>query len=334
MSKTSTNTAFTPPTPQQVTAHLTRCAPRVSRMWVTQLPLLLLIAAAVMTLFAQDAVTALLPWIILIGVVSFAMIRVRHVRGIQDRVQKISDWTQLGQHERATRAIWKALPLVQMMPELHGRLVALMAHNLDKLTAWPAAEVAYDYLISRMPSDHPGSIQLQLQRTILQLFNDELTTADTNLRKLRSMAIELKNTPMSATYYYAALLQHVRTFHLTEAIEENRDNLVEHLRPLGVDAGHGYALLAWCYHQMALRQADNLQANDECMTEARAWWRKATLLLSTQKLFARHADLKQIAAHLAYTSKMDEVEKTAENSEETDELMLEIDTEQVEEDNA
>ena len=271
-------------------------------MWITQLPLILLIFAAGMTLFAQDAMTAMLPWVILVGVVSYAMIRVKHVRSIQNRVQKIGEWTQLGQHERATRAIWKALPLVQMMPELHGRLVALMAHNLDRLTAWPAAEVAYDYLIQRMPSDHPGSIQLQLQRTILQLFHDELTSADTNLRKLRPMAMELKNTPMAATYHYAALLQHVRTYHYTEAVEENHTDLVARLRPLGVDAGHGYALLAWCYHQLSLRQADNLRANDQLMEDARTWWRKATLLLSTQKLIARHDDLKNLAAQLAYKS--------------------------------
>ncbi|HAI10936.1 MAG TPA: hypothetical protein DCM28_04485 [Phycisphaerales bacterium] len=279
-------------------------------MWVTQLPLILLIAAAVMTLFAQDVFTALLPWLILVGVVIFAMVRVRNIRGIQTRVQKIGEWTQLGQHDRATRAIWKTLPVVQMMPELHGRLVALMAHNLDRLAAWPAAEVAYDYLIQRMPTDHPSSIQLQLQRTILQLFNDELASADTNLRKLRPMAMELKNSPMAATYHYAALLQHVSTYHFTEAIEENRDDLVENLRPLGVEAGHGYALLAWSCYQLSLRQADSLQFNDELMEQTRHWWHKATLLLSTQKLLKRQPQLKALAAHLTYKPQQEQTQQT------------------------
>jgi phage terminase small subunit len=287
---------FKPPSPQQVTDHLQRCAPRVSRSWVTQLPLMLLLTAALMTLFAQNAMTAVLPWMILIGVVTYAMIRVRHVRNIQNRVMRISEWTQLEQHERATRAIWKILPIVQMMPELHGRLVALMAHNLDRLTAWPAAEVAYDYLIQRMPADHPGSIQLQLQRTVLQLFNDELSSADSNLRKLRPMAMELGVSPISATYHYAALLQQVRTYHFADAVAENKDALVEQLRPLGVDAGYGYALLAWCCYQLSLRNPDDPQ----WLEQARDWWHRATLLLPTQKLFARQDELKTLAANLAY----------------------------------
>lgn len=298
---------FIPPSPKQVTAHLHRCAPRVSRLWVTQLPLFLLIFAAVLTLFAQDLLTATMPWMILVGVVAYAMVRVRQVRSIQDRVMKVSEWTQIGQHERATRAIWKLLPVVQMMPELHGRLVALMAHNLDRLTAWPAAEIAYDYLITRMPSDHPGSVQLQLQRTVLQLFNDELTTADNNIRKLRPLAIELKNSPVSATFYYAALLQHVRTLHFSEAVEENRDTLVERLRPLGVEAGHGYALLAWSFFQLANRRPDEPQR----MQQALDWWHKATLLMPTAKLLARQEDLKSLAAYAAYGSDQPSQEQLA-----------------------
>ncbi|MFG0247715.1 MAG: hypothetical protein ACF8OB_02420 [Phycisphaeraceae bacterium JB051] len=289
---------FKPPSPEQVTDHLRRCAPRVSRVWVTQLPLILLLVAVGMTLFAQNALTAILPWLILIGVVAYAMIRVRHVRTIQSRVMRISEWTQLEQHERATRAIWKMLPVVQMMPELHGRLVALMAHNLDCLTAWPAAEVAYDYLIQRMPADHPGSVQLQLQRTVLQLFNDELTSADTNLRKLRPMALEMGVSPISATYHYAALLQQVSTFHYADAVAENKDELVDRLRPLGVEAGHGYALMAWSCYQLSLRESDSAA----WMDQARDWWHKATLLLSTQKLLARQDELKALAAQIAYTA--------------------------------
>ncbi|MAX27656.1 MAG: hypothetical protein CMJ19_24435 [Phycisphaeraceae bacterium] len=287
---------FKPPSPEQVTDHLRRCAPRVSRAWVTQLPLILLLVAAGMTLFAQNALTAILPWLILIGVVAYAVIRVRHVRTIQSRVMRISEWTQLEQHERATRAIWKMLPVVQMMPELHGRLVALMAHNLDRLTAWPAAEVAYDYLIQRMPADHPGSIQLQLQRTVLQLFNDELTSADTNLRKLRPLAMEMSASPISATYHYAALLQQVSTFHYADAVAENKDELVDRLRPLGVEAGHGYALMAWSCYQLSLREPESTT----WMQQARDWWHKATLLLSTQKLLARQDELKALAAQIAY----------------------------------
>lgn len=313
---TSKQQSFTPPSPKQVTEHLVRCAPRVSRMWVTQLPLFLLIFAAGLTLFANDVLTAIIPWLILIGVVIFSAFRVKRIRNIQQRVERVGEWTQLGQHQRAVRAIWKLLMITQMMPELHGRLVALMAHNLDRLSSWPAAEVAYDYLITRMPADHPGSVQLQLQRTILQLFNDELTTADNNIRKLRPLATEISDSPIAATYHYAVLLQHIRTYHFAEAVAENREHLVERLRPLGIEAGHGYALLAWSYFQLAQRQPDD----ENLMQQAMAWWHKATLLVASDQLLQRQADLKPLAAHAAYQSGV-QVDEPFERPDENEQVM-------------
>jgi len=265
-------------------------------MWAAQTPLLLLIFAAVLTLFAKDAITAIIPWMILLGVISYASFRVRRTRALQGRVQRVSEWTQLGQHSRAARAIWPLLLETQMMPEVHGKLVAMLAHNLDKLCAWDSAEVAYDYLIDRMPTDHLGSVQLQLQRTVLQLFNDELSTADQNLRKLRPQAITLSNTPICALFTYASLLQQVQTYHFADAVAENKSNLVQQLRILGIDAGHGYALLAWSYFQLAQRKKDD----SSLMDQALAWWRKANLLLSSSKLLARQPELKSLAAHAAY----------------------------------
>lgn len=290
------NKPFTPPSVEQISKHLQRYAPRISRMWINQLPLILLILAAVLTLFAGNALTAILPWMLLIGVLIYTRLRVVRTRNIQQNVQQVHDWTQLGEHVQATRAIWKLLMTTQLMPEVHGRLVALMALNLDKLTAYNAAEATYDYLIQRMPTDHLGSVQLQLQRTILQLFNDELSTADTNLRKLRPIAMEHPNTPISAMFIYASLLQQIQTYHYADAVDENKDQLVKQLRPLGIEAGHGYGLMAWSYYQLSLRTPDDLSL----IEQSKNWWRKANLLLSSKILIQRQPDLKQLAAKFTY----------------------------------
>ena len=310
------NKPFSPPTVDQINKHLARYAPRISRMWINQLPLILLILAAVLTLIAGNVLTAILPWMLLIGVLIYTRLRVVRTRNIQRDVQQVHDWTQLGEHVQATRAIWRLLMITQLMPEVHGRLVALMALNLDKLTAYASAEVTYDYLIQRMPTDHPGSVQLQLQRTILQLFNDELSTADTNLRKLRPIAMEHPDTPICAMYAYGSLLQQIQTFHYADAVAENKDKLVAQLRPLGIEAGHGYGLMAWSYYQLSLRSPDDLSL----MEQAKNWWRKANLLLSSKVLIQRQPDLKQLVANLAYTPETPQAAPEAPNPQEAQQV--------------
>ncbi len=125
---------------------------------------------------------------------------------------------------------------------------------------------------------------MAIHRAIAKLLCDHLTDADDALRKKRGAAEQYPDTPIAAAYRYAALVQQVQTNHFADAVAAS-DDLVVQLRPLGVEAGYGYALMALSHHMTG---ADG----------AAAWWSRATTLLPPATLTERFSQLRAIE-HLA-----------------------------------
>ncbi len=125
-----------------------------------------------------------------------------------------------------------------------------------------------------------------MQRAIASLFTHQLSDADDALRRLRGPVEALAQTPIDASYRFALLFQSVQTAHYAEAIDES-DGLLEALRPMGVEAGYGHALLAWCF-------AQRNDADRDDASHARSWWQRATTLMPASALYARFPEIKGV----------------------------------------
>lgn len=268
--------------------------------WV---PLAVLAGVMVVALSSSDPLMQLLPWVVLTGMLLFMSARVRRMRSLERQTHRVQELAMLRHQREALDAGWALLPQLTGSLDLYARTTALLAHLLDQLKAYDSAIVGYDFLIERLPQEHPASVQLRVQKTIVQLESDHLADADDGLRKLRALQQHPSVTPVQAAYHYALLLQSVRTHHYDDAIAM-AGGLLDNLRPLGVDAGYGHALLAWSFaahaERLRLREAESPQTNagagaqethSELMQSATTWWSSATLLLPVADLARRHVHL-------------------------------------------
>jgi len=276
--------AFSPPTADQVQSWIQRHPPRARSAWAFRGPLIAIVVLVAMSFAMQSAVIGVLPWLGFVALLIYMGWLARHNRELEMKVSYLQELSAVRQHAPAIRGAWRLLPQVIRMHELHGRVLAIMAYNLDQVRAYDAAILTYDYLVDKLPTGHPGSIQLRLQRSVAQLANHQLVDADDNLRRLRGSVEEIGDVVLSGAYRMAVLLQAVRTNHFQEAVDE-ADDLTEALRPLGIDAGYGHALLALSCWRLCE------QGQEDVRSRAEASWRRATLLLSPERLAWRFVEL-------------------------------------------
>jgi hypothetical protein len=293
--------SFTPPTADQVRAHLARYPSRGSSRTAALIPTLALAAIIFLALGAQNAVMFLLPWLLLGALLVFMALRVRRARELDAAVARAQEWTMWRRREDALRQAWRLLPRLATNPELHGRAVAAIAHNLDALGAHEAAIVAYDQLIDHLPEGHPISVQLRVQRTMAELGADRLTDADASLRRLRGAVEPFRKTPIGASYRLASLIQQSRTHHDADAVAESGE-LLDELRPLGVEAGFGHALMALAF----VRLGEGEAAPPDWRDQASLWWSRATLLVAVDRLVERFGEARLAAERLGGAAASDQ----------------------------
>lgn len=285
---------FVLPTPERLSEHLEKNPPREIGSMRGRLPLLIIGVLAASLLLANYPVLALLPWV---GLLVFMVVmagRVQRNRLLHARVTRAWELALLREYREALRRAWTLLPLVSDQPELHGRCVAVIAHALDELSAYESATVAFDYLLERLPAEHPLAVRVRLQYAAAQVAQGYLADADDALRKLRPVAEERPNSQISASYALARLIQDVKTGHFSEAVE-HAGQTAEQLRPLGVEAGYGHGLLAYCCDQIASHLQDPEDAERHRDAAAR-WWRSATLLIPPAALAYRFHELADLSA--------------------------------------
>lgn len=271
------------PTAEQMQSHLAAHPPRRPSR---QTGLVLLLAMAAMFLLvvsARHALMLLLPWLLLLGISAWVFWRVRRLRRLEQRVNQVQERTMLRWFEPALREAWDLLSATAAVPSLHGRVMATLAHCLEQLGAYDAAIVVYNRLIDESGEAPPPT--LRLRRVFAQLQADHLADADDALRHLRGPARTWAGTAAGAAFRLVWLLQLVRTNHFTEAAEGEQD-LLDALRPLGVEAAYGHALMALACHYLSGQAA---------AARARLWWSRATLLMPASVLIARFAELRPLA---------------------------------------
>lgn len=281
---------FNLPTARQVRSHITHYPARGPSKLVAWAPIIALAAALAITLTLQGDAAVLLSWLIIVGVLAALATRASRVKRLDQRVAHLRELAMLRHWAATVRLAWKLLPSLTTLPALHGRTLVLIAHGLDQLKAYDAAIAAYDHLIDHAPPKEPPAVQLRISRATSQLAIDQLTDADDALRKLRAQAEVLAQPVIGAAYHLAGLIQQARTGHWAEAVEQNANGLIDRLRPLGVEAGYGYALLALSYHQL-----DHTEPS--ASGHAARWWSRATLLLPVAALVDRFSELSAMNAY-------------------------------------
>lgn len=275
---------FTPPTAEQLSEHLDRHPPRAPTPWAVWGPMVVVVVVALFGLALGGPFAFALPWLAVMGLLVFLAVRVRTGRELEAQASETQELAMLRQFPAALRRAWRLLPRLDTNPLLHARIVALMAHCLDQVKQFDAAIVGYDYLLDNLPGDNPGAAQLRVQRAIAALLSDRLSDADDSLRRLRGGIDRYSGTAVSAGYRLAQLVQQVRTNHFADAVAESGD-VLEALRPLGVEAGYGHALVALSYQHAP---GEDPRAAHRASQQ---WWQRATLLLPEETLVDRFPEL-------------------------------------------
>lgn len=261
---------------------------------------LVLLALAVFLVRTEGAL--FLIWAVMGGLFIFMVVRARRARALEGKVTRAGELAMLRHDRAALRMSWRLLPELTGVPPLHQRCVAIVGHCLDQIGAYESSLVVYDYLLEVMTGSPAGAVQLRIQRAIVALACDHLADADDALRSLRGQVGESHTpAPVRAAYRLATLVQDVRTAHFADAIE-GCGGLIDELRPLGVEAGFGHALMAFCYHRMGQQQgheqAQTPKAPTDYLQAAARWWTRATLLVPAKALVHRFPELGKMSEAL------------------------------------
>ena len=239
--------SFRPPTAEQMEEHLDAHPPRPPSRWKRLLPLApmgfglgayLVSPSGLTALLLLGGVTAGLAW-------SAMQARASHRR--QTRLQQMHEKATLRRPAEALRIGWDLLPEVTESPLMYGSLLTTFARCFNELRLDEAAMVCYDRLLASAPADHPATRHFSCLRGLAALFEDRLAEADDSLRRVR-VEDEPADSPLRPTLAIARLLQQARTYRVDDIID-SRGDAIDHMRPLGVEAGYAYALIAWAHEQ-------------------------------------------------------------------------------------
>jgi len=292
---------FAIPSADAVRDHLARHARQAPSPWFARLPLLALVVIGGLVLLGGGWASLGLAFVIVIGLFAVMSGRARYLHRLDAEVNEAQAWAMRRYYEPALARCWSLLPRLTRQPIMRHRTVAVMGHCLDDLAQYEAALEVYDHLLDEVEQSHPGAAQLHVHRAIAALGCDRLADADDALRAFHQHIDPDDGSAMSAAYHLARLLQEVRTHHYGEATRRG-EGLVARLRPLGVEAGFGHALMAWCHRQAPRyeQEPDDRDAGASSPVDhaswMRWWWRRATLLLSPAAIAYRFPELAPLAA--------------------------------------
>jgi hypothetical protein len=279
-------TQFAPPTPEQFHDLLRDHPANPPTKWQVRAPLLIAVALIIVSFAMADPLSALLPWVALAWLFGHSSIRTRRALTLEYNVRRTQEIAMLRRYPEALRRGWRTLPQTVPAPMLHGQTVAMISHCLDTMGCYDAAIVGYDFLLNNLSPGQPITVHIAVSRAAAVLGAERLSDGDDSIRRLRGPVEPFDNTPIGAAYRLARLTQQVRTHHFADGVDES-EGLIEALRPLGVEAGYGHALMALCHYHCT--DADSESAGTH--QDARTWWEQATLLLPAGSLLHRFPEL-------------------------------------------
>ncbi len=254
--------------------------------------------------FTQNFLVMVLPWLAVGGLVGFMMLRVKQQKVLEARANRLQELLLMREHKQVLREVWLLIPELSQQPSLHVRMVNALAHALIELKCYEAGVAAMGYLIEVVPNGHPHAVQIKINRAIAWLMMDHLSDADDALRGMRGLEDEQKQNTIAASYGFASLLQAVKTFHWEDGVEAGptgqSQQWIDRLRPLGIEAGYGYGLIAFCHLKYGERmvQQDATGGAEGARLHGVAadrWWARATCLLRPDYLLHKFPELTEVA---------------------------------------
>lgn len=293
MASSNNPNLFDPPTADRLAKHLQQHPAISASAWQQRVPMLMMVAVAGLALLMMGQPGfALLPLMGLLGLMAYLSGQARTVAELQSRANRAWELAMIRRYREALGQAWELLPKCRTKPELHGRAVSVMAHVLGELGKDEAAEVAHNYLLDRLPPNHPLALRLRLQQAMMALNSGRLTDGDDILRKLRSQVETSGDETLTAAFRLGRLVQDVQTGHYPDAIKD-ADATAEAIIPLSIEAGYGYALLALCFMQRGKHDPSLDDAQRTAYAkEVKRYWEQATLLIPPAALVYRYRELK------------------------------------------
>lgn len=268
------------PTPQQVAEHLSATRPEAKpnrTLW-------LLIGATGLMVLALTAgpspISILLPWVLLMALAGYVLYQRSAAGAAQRAVRRVGELTMLRHHDAGLRDAWKSLGELRKHPGLYVQAALLLSANLMATRRHEAALAAQDQLLETVPPDHPVARVVAMQRVMSLLHEERLADADAALRRSDPGNTAPLGRAMSA---FARLYQSMRTNQFDQIVE-SPERLPQQLRPLGLDAGYGYGMVAAAMHAHGRHD------------EAARWWKLATLLLPASTIMNAIEETRPLAA--------------------------------------
>lgn len=306
---------YRPPSSEQVDRYLAEHPPSAPSAVALHGPMVALVGLVVLGLLILQTGTGpiglLLPWALAGGVMLAVRQRVRRTREVVERLARVQDLALRRSDRQALATLWELIPALTKLGPMYGRSITLMALCLTRVGAHDAAIAALDRLLDRLPKAMSVRAPLLLQRTLAAVHADRITDASETLRQLRGHTDQhAAPSTLQAMHRLAQLMLDARTGHALEALEDE-STLRDTLRPLGTDAGFGYATAAHCHWQRvefhaqtvldAAQPTDALspgQAQPYHRSQAQQWWSDATMLIPAEALVRRLPELRDMASSL------------------------------------
>ena len=282
------------------------------------LPLAAIGLALAFALFGPPLLGTLAPWVALGGVGVAAVRKARQAKRLAAAMQAAEESFRLRRPTEAYLRADRLLPELVHEPGPSAQCVHLMARSLQALGRPDGCLAATAVLLDRLPPNHPARVPVLLHKAVAEFESDRLADGDATLGKLRS-SLDLRAAPeepaeapeeeaqegpdrrvgrplpapdptpldqAAAAFRLARLVQSAMTYHAADAVAdaEAAGGPVACFRPLGIDAGFAYGLLAWCH--LKLHDA-------EAAAEA---WARATVLVPAHALVHRFPRLADVDA--------------------------------------
>ena len=280
---------FKAPTVEQVRDLIKRNGPRVVSVWVARLPMIVMIALVGVILVTDNEVAVMLPWLAFMGIMVWTILNVKRAKKAEARTNQLSELAMQRRYVQAIREAWVFLSerSVRGNPVLYIRVLSVIGHCLHEVGSYEAGTEVYNYMIEHVPSGNAQAMQMKAYRAIAWLMDDQLADADDAIRGLRHVREDYKNTVLSASVFFAELLQCVKTNSFEEGIGMAEKGL-EELRPMGIEAGYGHGLIALCYVKHGEFGGE---WKDEHENGVKLWWERAKCLIEEKYLLRKLPEL-------------------------------------------
>ncbi len=231
--------------------------------------------------FAQSTLASIIvPWALVIGLISWRWILVRRQRETIRQITQASEAAEMNEWSRVGEIVRALLTRGVGSEGVRAQAMLLLAGSTERAKQYDVSELLFETILRERRADALQLHQATIGLAAVKLRSEQLTDAVQILDRLRK--VELPGT-LRAGVELVRLFQEVLMGHYDVAVStvETRKPLFR--RHLSTRAGYGYALYAAATHALGR------------VEEAAAWWRDATLLLRPQVLVERYDLLGPVA---------------------------------------